>query len=282
MLCSSISCNSNNVTNSTDDGSVGERCIRISTKNSHQPGTNNSLESIAPSIAALYRYVYWAEEGVAKSTVSNARNVAPLAAPGSAVDQRKVAPEASPNSVAKCEQFSLSEGFDLFKAICDLVHRRYKAWSVVVVYIFKKKKCCFGSHTNRAQQSLTTTSNVERETKRVEISAGYCVTRQSEASQSAHSLRNQRVHPYVKYEIARSAAHTKTPSLGMSSCRASPSFHCIQLHQRLRGSGATPGRRRVSFSLILVGTEDTAVSQHNEKARYTTVSFLSALGEQRA
>lgn len=105
-------------------------------KNSHQPGTNNSLESTAPSIAALYRYVYWAEEGVAKSTVSNARNVAPLAAPGSAVDQRKVAPAASPNSVAKCEQFSLSEGFDLFKAICDLVHRRYKAWSVVVVYVY--------------------------------------------------------------------------------------------------------------------------------------------------
>lgn len=81
-------------------------------------------------MAALHRYVYWTEERVpealpGKNSVPDVRNMAPVASPPVTIaDQKKVAPAASPNAVKKCELYSLLEGFDLFKAICDLASRR--------------------------------------------------------------------------------------------------------------------------------------------------------------
>lgn len=115
-----------NVTNSNDNSSLGGRRVDISIKQATNLG---QTKSVAPSLAALHRYIYWSEEEATKalpdkSSVSDARKMAPLASPVSVVDQKKVAPAASQNSVANCETFSLSEGLDLFKAICDLAHSR--------------------------------------------------------------------------------------------------------------------------------------------------------------
>lgn len=97
--------------------------------NHDQPGIKTFLAAMTPSMAPLRRYIYWTEEEVAeavpgKMTLPDVSNIAPVASPVTTVEQKKAAPVASPNTVANCEQFSLSEGFDLFKAICDLAHRR--------------------------------------------------------------------------------------------------------------------------------------------------------------
>lgn len=79
-------------------------------------------------MAALNRYIYWAEENTAalpgKLAEANVGNTVSVASPIAIVERKSVATAAPPKVVENCEQYSLSEGFDLFKAICDLAHRR--------------------------------------------------------------------------------------------------------------------------------------------------------------
>eukprot|EP00903_Cladosiphon_okamuranus_P019117 g17589.t1 len=96
------------------------------------------------------RYIYWVEEGVAdggpgKTTDSHAKEMAPVALPATGMDQKKVALAAYPTTVEKCAQFSVLEGFDLFKAICDLGHRRTR--SLV--------DCCASCNSDRACQAFS-------------------------------------------------------------------------------------------------------------------------------